>query len=118
VKAKQWLSNRSLLWSVAALAALLALLMLGGEGEANHASREEKRIAQVLSLIEGAGDVEVALFYTPDENGRAEQPTGALVVAQGADQLPVRLELIRAVRTLLRLPEAAVDVFAMSEGGK
>jgi hypothetical protein len=37
------------------------------------------------------------------------------VVAQGADDLAVRLELIRAVRTLLGLPEAAVDVFAMGQ---
>lgn len=115
MKVKQWVNNRSLLWCMAALAALLALLLLGGGGEANYAGREEKRMAQVLSLIEGAGEVEVALFYAPDESGKASLPTGAVVVAQGADQLPVRLELIRAVRTLLNLPEAAVDVFAMNE---
>lgn len=117
MKPKQWLTNRTLLWSMAALAALLALLLLGGGDGAKHTSYEEKRIAQVLSLIEGAGDVEVALFYAPAENGKASLPTGAVVVAQGAEQLSVRLELIRAVRTLLSLPEAAVDVFAMNERG-
>ena len=40
-------------------------------------------------------------------------PTGALVVAEGADDMQVRLNLIRAVRTLLGLPETAVDVFVM-----
>ncbi len=109
---KQLVSNRSLLWLAVALAALLLLLLLGGQPQQN-ASREEERMAQVLGMIEGAGKVEVALFYAPDETGRSSNPTGAVVVAQGADVLPVRLELIRAVRTLLGLPEAAVDVFAM-----
>lgn len=111
MKLKQWLSNRSLLWSVAALVALLALLALGGGGGST-ATRQEKRMAQVLSLIEGAGRVEVALFYAAEEGG---VPTGAVVVAQGADALPVRLELIRAARTLLSLPEEAVDVFVMND---
>jgi hypothetical protein len=38
-----------------------------------------------------------------------------VVVAQGADALSVRLELIRAARTLLSLPEEAVDVFVMND---
>lgn len=111
MKWKQWLNNRALLWGIIALAAVLALLLPGGE--AGTGSREEKRIAQVLGQIAGAGKVEVALFYTAQETGGGERPTGAVVVAQGADRLDVRLELIRAVRTLLSLPEAAVDVFAM-----
>lgn len=110
---KQLVSNRSLLWLAAAIAAVLALLLLGGGSGSTHASREEERMAQVLGMIHGAGKVEVALFYAPDEAGRTGSPTGAVVVAQGAESLPVRLELIRAVRTLLGLPEAAVDVFAM-----
>ena len=40
---------------------------------------------------------------------------GAVVVAEGADDLWVRLSLIRAMRTLLGLPESAVDVFVMEE---
>lgn len=111
LKWKQWLNNRALLWGIIALAAVLALLLPGSETGAG--SREEKRIAQVLSQIAGAGKVDVALFYAAQEAGAGERPTGAVVVAQGADRLDVRLELIRAVRTLLSLPEAAVDVFAM-----
>jgi hypothetical protein len=111
---KQWLTNRSLLWCVAALAALLALLAVSGGGGGGTATRQEKRMAQVLSLIEGAGRVEVALFYASEE-GSAASPTGAVAVAQGADALSVRLELIRAARTLLSLPEEAVDVFVMND---
>lgn len=109
---RQLFSNRSLLWLTAALAALVALLLLNVQ-PVKSASREEERMAQVLGMIDGAGKVEVALFYAPDETGRTGSPTGAVVVAQGADALPVRLELIRAVRTLLGLSETAVDVFAM-----
>jgi len=112
---KRWLSNRSLLWAMVAMAALLALLFLGGEGASTAESRDEKRIAEVLGSIAGAGRVEVALFYAGGDSKTVGMPTGALVVAQGADDLAVRLELIRAVRTLLGLPEAAVDVFAMGE---
>lgn len=101
------------LWvATAALAALL--LMYGGNEQS---LSEEGRIAQVLGTIAGAGKVEVALFYAPKEQSGFSQeagpPTGAVVVAQGADDWEVRLQLIRAVRTLLGLPEEAVDVFVM-----
>ena len=112
---KRWMSNRSLLWVIIAMAALLALLFWGGEGTSSVESRVEKRMGEVLGSIAGAGRVEVALFYAGDDKQPAGMPTGAVVVAQGADDLAVRLELIRAVRTLLGLPEAAVDVFAMRE---
>lgn len=111
---KKWMKNRSLLWTVAALAALL-ILLLAGESSSTVESQVEKRMAEVLGSIAGAGKVEVALFYAVNGTGQAAGPTGAVVVAQGADDLAVRLELIRAVRTLLGLPEAAVDVFAMDQ---
>jgi len=104
-------------WIIAAAAAvLLALIMTQPESSA--ASQQERRIAEVLSAMAGAGRVEVMLYYAPQETGAfssaAESaPTGALVVAEGAEDMAVRLNLIRAVRTLLGLPETAVDVFAM-----
>ena len=109
--------GRSGLWLALALAVLACVLMLGGEGKTD-ASQTERRVAEVLSAISGAGKVEVALFYTRsssygDETGA---PTGAVVVAEGAGNLGVRLDLIRAARTLLGLPENAVDVFVMEEG--
>ena len=100
-------------WIAAALAALAMLMLLGGT-DSTDASGEEKRIAQVLSAIEGAGRVEVALYYGGgDSLSRPAVPTGAVVVAQGAHDYAVRLQLIRAMRTLLGLSEEAVDVFAM-----
>jgi len=111
--------GKMLIWM--ASAALLAAMLLLGGGQEKTGNEEEKRIAEVLSAIAGAGKVEVALFYAPQENGAFIQngaqgaPTGAVVVAQGAENWQVRLQLIRAVRTLLGLPENAVDVFVMEE---
>lgn len=108
------------LWLAAALiAALLLWAFAGGTGQSGDASQEERRIAEVLGAIEGAGRVEVALFFGQDANAfgaAGSAPTGAVVVAQGAGDMAVRLQLIRAVRTLLGLPETAVDVFVMEEG--
>ena len=99
---------------LAAVFALAALLMTLGSGGAHTASQEEKRIAEVLGSMDGAGKVEVALFYSQSGTlDKSASPTGAVVVAQGADDLAVRLNLIRAIRTLLGLPESAVDVIVM-----
>ena len=109
--------GRSGLWLALALAAVACMLLLGGEGK-TEATQNERRMAEVLSAIAGAGKVEVALFYHASsaygEDGGV--PTGAVVVAEGAADLGVRLDLIRAARTLLGLPENAVDVFVMEEG--
>ena len=102
------------LWLAIALA--VAALAAGLSGSAQNATQEEKRIAEVLSAIAGAGKVEVALFYDQASGyGAQGSPTGAVVVAEGAEEIAVRLNLIRAVRTLLNLPETAVDVFVMED---
>lgn len=113
MNARGWKPSAHALILAAALAALILLAVSGGAGDRSGASAQEKRIAEVLSAVAGAGKVEVALFY--GQEGAQTQPTGAVVVAQGAEDVAVRLTLIRAVRTLLGLPEAAVDVFAMAE---
>lgn len=107
------------LWIAAAAAAVLLALAMSRTQIPGQASQQELRMAEVLGAIAGAGRVEVALYYAQTDTGAfsaGSVPTGALVVAEGADDMAVRLELIRAVRTLLGLPETAVDVFVMEEG--
>ncbi len=108
------------LWIIAAAAAVLLALMMTETGGEGSASQQEQRIAEVLSAMAGAGRVEVALYYAKQEgdgfSSAFSAPSGALVVAEGAGDMEVRFNLIRAVRTLLGLPENAVDVFVM-EGG-
>ena len=50
------------LWIAAVLAALAVLLI--GSTDSNGATTQERRIAQVLSAMEGAGKVEVALYFS------------------------------------------------------
>ena len=107
------------LWLVGAAIAGLLLAAMTQNGSEGTASGQERRIAQVLSAMAGAGRVEVALYYAQETDAfsaAAGGPVGALVVAEGAGDMAVRLSLIRVVRTLLGLPENAVDVFVM-EGG-
>ena len=116
------MKGKTALWLACALGILTVLTALGGSETTDAQTRVEQRIAEVLSAITGAGKVEVALFYAQESAGAlgttqlAAVPTGAVVVAEGASDMAVRLQLIRAVRTLLGLPENAVDVFVMEEG--
>ena len=66
----------------------------------------EERLAHVLSQIAGAGPVEV--LVTEGDQG----VLGVLVVADGAQELSVRTELMRAAMTALDVPADAVEVFA------
>lgn len=115
------MKGKTTLWLVGALVVLAVAMFLNAGWQTDSASQEERRMAEVLGAIEGAGRVEVALFYTGESAGgygAARQPTGAVVVAEGAGEMNVRLQLIRATRTLLGLPENAVDVFVMEENPK
>ncbi|NLO85857.1 MAG: hypothetical protein GX096_10590 [Clostridiales bacterium] len=115
--------GKGMLWIALALMIVAAAMMLmQGNGQSStSASQTEKRVAEVLSTIAGAGKVEVALFYEQTQTdsftaASVQKPSGAVVVAQGADDMAVRLSLIRAVKTLLNLSETAVDVFVMEDG--
>ena len=97
------------------------LLPQGGTDTAGVVSTEEVRLAQVLSSMAGAGKVEIAVRWVEEAATAVQQgsktPVGAIVVAQGAEDVGVRLKLIRAVTTLLQLEPGAVEVFAMEQEG-
>lgn len=91
-------------WILAALVLCAGLcLMLGVQGES--ASTEESRISRVLSAIEGAGTVEVAVHYEDS------LPCSAVVVAQGAGDVAVQLRLVSAVTTLLGIDQNRVAIY-------
>ena len=67
----------------------------------------ESRLESILSEIEGAGKVRVMIAFS------GEDVLGAIVVAEGAREVGVRMELERAAATALGTELAAVNVFAM-----
>ncbi len=91
-------------WILAALLFCVALcMMLGTQGSST--SSEESRISRVLSAIEGAGNVEVAVYYEDS------LPCGAVVVAEGAGDVAVQLRLVSAVTTLLGIGQDRVAIY-------
>ena len=97
-------------WLVLALAGCVLFCLLLGPIEPTSArTDEETRLARVLSAMDGAGNVEVAVFYQEE----AALPCGAVIVAQGADDVSVRLQLTRAACTLLGLEASQVEVFKL-----
>lgn len=91
-------------WIIAALLFCVALCLILGTS-ADEASGEESRISRVLSAIQGAGTVEVAVYYEDTV------PCGAVVVADGAGDVAVQLRLLSAVTTLLGVNQDRVAIY-------
>ena len=66
----------------------------------------EEQLCNVLSSIEGAGQVEVMLEYDSRSN-----VTGAIILAEGASSSIVRNNLTNGVATLYSIPVSSVIVF-------
>ena len=98
--------------------AVSCLLLPSGRENASGMTEEEKRISATLSQIAGAGETRVSIYYAQETSafgGSGRTPVGAVIVAQGAGDVGVRLKLKRAAETLLGLPENAVEVFRREE---
>lgn len=91
-------------WILAALLFCVALCLLLGTQSSGDATGEG-RIRQVLSAIDGAGSVDVAVYY------EESVPCGAVIVADGAGDVAVQLRLISAVTTLLGIDQGRVAVY-------
>ena len=111
VRGSQWL------WLLLAAALLVWTLLPQGSGQSGPGmTDQEQRVAAVLSAIEGVGQVRVVVYADEVSDGfgkTSAQPRGAVVVAQGADDLAVRLRLTAAARALLHLPANAIEIFPM-----
>ena len=106
------------------------LLLFAGFGATSSAGSGgmtalERRISRTLSGVEGAGEVRVVILTRQTQQGTqsvlsgtqtAEQPTGAIAVAQGAGDPLVNLRLTQALCSLLGLPASAVTVMGGSGG--
>ena len=107
-----WLSRmrtlRGVEWAVAAMAAgAVALLVTGSQAGG---TQYEKRLERLLSAIDGAGEVRVMVNEFRRDG---ESRTGVVVIAQGAEDVRVAMDLSRAVCSLTGAEPEWVEVFAM-----
>ncbi len=68
----------------------------------------EARLEEILSSIEGAGKVKVMIVR--EDDGAI---SGAIVTAQGAGSISVKIQLQNAVRTVLGIEINQVEIFEM-----
>lgn len=101
-------------WLAVLIACLCALIFLPQEAQM---TQEEKRISATLSQIDGAGRVQVTLYYSESSTafGGGKACVGALAVGEGAGDIAVRLRLQEALQTLLGLEAKDVVVLKMEE---
>lgn len=80
-------------------------------------TQEERRLANTLSQIDGAGRVQVTIYYSESGSafGGGKTCTGVLAVCEGAGDIAVRLRLTEALETLLGLDGGQVAVLKMEE---
>lgn len=109
--------------AVVLLAAALLLCWLAAASQRTGASPLETRLARTLSCMEGAGRVEVTIRTREvassggafGASASESVPCGAVVVAQGAQDPLVKMELRQAVCALLGLPASSVSVVTGGE---
>ena len=124
---------RHIEWILLALAAGALILSftwdIGAKASIDNPStaftQQEMRLATILSNIQGVGQVSVYLYereaekavsaFAPQAEGQAAPYESCIVVAQGAQDLMVKTQLMRAVMTALKLPASAVEIFNMEE---
>ena len=127
---KNWLEKiknaRAGPWVLLAAVCAAAYLLFTAQPLAGNAAvsmtEEEQRLSATLSSIAGAGEIRVSIYYAQAASAfggtGARTPIGAVIVAQGAGDVAVRLNLMRAAETLLGLSANQVEVFPMEENGR
>lgn len=112
---------RGLEWLLLVIAAAAAVLLLSGaeRGSPSAAPTElERRMESVLSCVRGAGRVRVLVSGEDSVSAfssSAARISGVLVVAEGADDIRVSLELQKAVQALLNLDAERIEILSMKE---
>lgn len=96
-----------LLLLVAACVAALALTQSGADTQEAGPTPLEARLERVLSAVDGAGDVRAMVTE------REEEIVGVVIVAEGADDVGVRLALLQAARAALNIDMENIEVIGM-----
>ena len=113
--AKRWFSrfgeSGAGVYLLAALAAILLLFCSKGafKDQADGQTDLETRLETVLSKIDGAGEVCVMVMEGE------EMIHGVLIVAEGAENISVRLRIQEAARILLGIENEKISVARMGD---
>ena len=101
-------------WMILALAAA-ALVLAAGRGGEEAGSSLEKRMESVLSSVRGAGRVRVLVGGGEGAllSGEGAPGRGVVVVAEGAEDVKVALEITRAVQALTGLEAGRIEILPM-----
>ena len=70
--------------------------------------QEESRLASVLEGLEGVGRVQTMITRSGDD-----EIVGVIVIAEGAEDIGVRLRLLSAVTTAMGVDKQIVNVYTM-----
>ena len=97
-------------------AAVLLLTDAAGEIQAERTALE-MRMESVLSCVSGAGRVRVLVNQDGEKvfSDSEASVQGVVIVAEGADDLRVALELQQAVQALLGVDAVRIEVLSMEE---
>lgn len=81
----------------------------------------ELRLANVLSQIDGAGEVQVMIYFADETDATSSnffsssaekgEIVGVIIVAEGADDIATRLKLLQATETALAVDSKQVQIF-------
>ncbi|MCD8040431.1 MAG: hypothetical protein LUF82_02830 [Clostridia bacterium] len=74
---------------------------------ASSMTETESKIANVLSAMDGVGEVEVLVTETEGEI------TGVVIVCEGADSILVRNNILNAVSTALNINKNIIAIYSM-----
>ena len=75
-------------------------------------SKNEKRLAETISQIEGVGDCTALISV-----GTNNEVIGVIVVAQGANDMDKKVRIIRCVELATGVSVDQIQVYQMSNGG-
>ncbi len=87
----------------------------------------DSRMEEILSLIDGVGEVRVMIFFSGENEApssgilsaskeqETEEAQSVVVVADGADNATVREKIVRAVKSALGVESHKIEVFERKE---
>ena len=91
--------------------AVIAAFLLYVSGMSDNGDDIEIRLERILSQMEGVGDINVLINKDGSDN-----INGVLIVAEGAADISVQLELQDAVSRLLDIDISRIEIVRMEDG--